>query len=98
MAYDGHIVCKKCQRTLYLGKHKEGRFWPGNATHEQFLIGVARFIEEHFGHGSLIVMGDDSYEDYLESCPTNEWPVTFSIEATHDGRIKFVKVPSPMRG
>ena len=76
----------------------EGRFWPGKATHEQFKLGVAQFIEEHFGHGEVVVMGDDPYERYLDSCPTNEWPVTFYIEATHDGRIKFVELPSAMRG
>ena len=98
MAYDGHILCKTCRHVLYLGKYKEGRFWPGKATHEQFKLGVAQFIEEHFGHGEVVVMGDDPYERYLETCPANEWPVSFYIEATHDGRIKFVELPSAMRG
>ena len=98
MAYDGHILCKKCRRVLYLGKYKEGRFWPAKETHEQFKLGVAQFIEEHFGHGNVLVLGDDPYERYLDSCPSNEWPVTVFIEATHDGRIKLVEQPSAMRG
>jgi len=96
MAYDGRIVCKKCRRTLYLGKYKEGRFWPGKVSHEQFKMGVAQFIEEHFVHGDVILMGDDSYERYVDSCPPNEWPVTVFIEATHDGRVKLVEQPSAM--
>lgn len=93
MAYDGHILCKKCQRELYLGKYKEGRFWPGRASHEQFLFGIATFIEEHFGHGTVVVMDDDSFSDYLDSTPHHEWPVTVFIEATHDGRVKLVEQP-----
>ncbi len=98
MAYDGHILCKKCRLVLYLGKYKEGRFWPGKATHEQFQLGLAQFIEEHFAHGDVIVMGDGPYERYLDACPLNEWPVTVFVEATHDGRIKLVEQPSAMRG
>ena len=91
MAYDGHIVCKKCRRALYLGKHKDGRFWPGEMTDEQFALGVMRFITEHFAHGDVMVLGDDSYERYLDSCPPNERPVTAFIEVTHDGRVKLVE-------
>ena len=98
MAYDGRIVCKKCRLTLYLGKYKEGRFWPGRVSHEQFTAGVAQFIEEHFAHGDLVVLGDDPYERYLDSCPSNEWPVTVFIEATHDGRIKLVPQAARPRG
>lgn len=98
MAYDGHIICKKCRRTLYLGKYEDGRFWPGKATHEQFKLGVAQFIEEHFAHGDVVVLGDDPYERYLDSCPSNERPVTVFIETTHDGRIKLMEQPSAMRG
>jgi hypothetical protein len=94
MAYDGRIVCKKCRRTLYLGKYKEGRFWPGRVSHEQFKMGVAQFIEEHFVHGDVILMGDDSYARYVDSCPSNEQPVTVFIEAMHDGGVKLIEQPS----
>jgi hypothetical protein len=98
MAYDGHIVCKKCRRALYLGKYKEGRFWPGKIDHEQFATGVTLFIEEHFAHGDVVVMGDGPYERYLDSCPSNEWPVTVFVEATDDDRVKLVEQPSVTRG
>ena len=67
-------------------------------THEQFKLGIAQFIGEHFGHGDVLVLGDDPYERYLASCSSNEWPVTVFIEATHDGRIKRVEQLSATRG
>jgi hypothetical protein len=98
MAYDGHILCRKCRRVLYLGKHKDGRFRPANVTEAQFAAGVFRFLTEHFAHDELSVLGDDPYERYLDSCPEQEWPVTVFVEADDSGAVRLVEQTWQQRG
>lgn len=100
MAYDGHIVCsnRKCHRVLYLGKHKDGQFWPGKVDREQFATGMRMFIEEHFAHGTLMIFGDAPYERYLDSCPDNEWPLTVFVEVDEASGVRLVDQEWSSRG
>jgi len=50
MAYDGFIVCRTCRHNLYMGKFKDGRFWPGRADMRGKADGILLFITRHFGH------------------------------------------------
>jgi hypothetical protein len=91
MAYDGHILCRKCRRVLYLGKHKEGQFWPVKTSLSQFAQGVLLFISDHFAHGELAVMGNDPFERFLETCTENEWPLSVFLEADDEGQVRLVE-------
>jgi hypothetical protein len=92
MAIDGYVLCssKNCRRVLFLGKHKNGRFWPAKITESQFAEGIARFITEHFAHGTLSIMCDGTFEKYLDACPIPERPITVLIESDDAGRVSLV--------
>ena len=92
MAYDGHLLCGKCRKVLYLGKHKDGRFWLNNVSESQIAMGVLLFLQEHFVHGDVSLIGDTPYERYLEQCTEHNWPITVFMEVNEHGDICLVDV------
>lgn len=90
MAYGGHLLCGKCRKVLYLGKHKDGRFWLNNVSESQIAGGVLLFLQEHFGHRDVLLIGDTPYERYLEQCAEHDWPITVFLEENERGDVCLV--------